>query len=125
MARQYVYPLDRKLSRSRLMTTMNRDEAIRAEVEGSLNEINEFVKSTPFQRLLADMRKLPSQEQRRRFVRDEVINNQALADRGILVPGGLIVQRSVFADGRPTLFCITKHLSDGEQKVTITFDDAE
>lgn len=107
------------------MTVVNRAEAIRAEVEGSLNEINEVVKSPPFQRLLADMRKLPSEEQRRRFVQDVVINSQALTDRGILVPDGLIVQRSAFADGRPTLFCITKYLSDGEQKVTITFDDAE
>jgi hypothetical protein len=95
------------------------------EVEASLNEINELVKTPQFQELLAEMRALPTEELRYRFVRDVVMNKGTLTERGITVPDTMIVQRSVFMDGRPTLFCVTKYLSDRQQKVTVTFDDAQ
>ena len=52
-------------------------------------------------------------------------------DRGrgkwdLAVPNDMHLQRSEFADGRPTLFCVTKilPLAHPWHKVTITFDDA-
>jgi hypothetical protein len=33
------------------------------------------------------------------------------------------IQRSQFGDGRPTIFCVTKLMSDGVRKVTYTFDN--
>ncbi len=94
------------------------------EVKSALNEIREFVVTPQFQALLSEMRQIPA-ESRYRFVRDVILNDSALAARTIAAPDGLIIQRSVFMDGRPTLFCVTKYLSDGKRKVTITFDDPD
>ncbi len=58
-------------------------------------------------------------------MRNVVINKDELVARGISVPEGMTVQRSAFADGRPTLFCVTKYLPDRMRKVTITFDNPE
>jgi hypothetical protein len=93
-----------------------------ADVEQTMRAINAFIAQAPFQAMLREMRRLPAEE-RRRFVEEVVINPAAHAERGITVPPGMIVQRSVFMDGRPTLFCVAKHLRDGARKMTVTFDD--
>lgn len=92
------------------------------EVRSHTTEIAEFVFTEEFRSLVSELYSKPTSE-RYEFVREVVINPDQLAKRGISVPEGMTVQRSVFADGRPTLFCVSKHLSDGKRKVTITFDN--
>jgi hypothetical protein len=78
----------------------------------------------PFRALLDEMWNLPK-EHRAEWVRQVILSDEALAARGIVVPAGMTLQRSAFADNRPTLFCVTKHLPPGLHwhKVTITFDN--
>lgn len=97
-------------------------QALRDEVEASVLEIGKFVETDEFQELLTDLWNTP-REERSDFVRDVVLDDAELERRGIDVPEGMIIQRSAFEDGRPTLFCVSKYLSDGKRKVTITFDN--
>lgn len=96
---------------------------MRNEIEQTIGEISEFVYSPKFYPLVQELRSLPIQEHKR-FVRDIIINREELVKRGINVPEGMIVQRSVFGDNRPTLFCVTKYLKEGNRKVTVTIDDS-
>lgn len=92
------------------------------EVTAGIIEIGRFVESPAFEKLLLELRAVPV-EQRVEFVKSVVLNQKELAQRGIRVPVGLVIQRSYFADNRPTLFCVSKKLNDGKWKVTITFDE--
>jgi hypothetical protein len=91
------------------------------EVANGILEIGKFVQTPEFQRLLFELRTIPV-ERRVEFVESVVLNRDELAHRGIETPCGMVLQRSYFADNRPTLFCVTKKLSQNEWKVTITFD---
>jgi len=99
-------------------------DVARAIREGVI-KIGRFVCTPEFKALLTE---LYAQRPQRRadFVRDVVLNRTERERRGIDDnAAGLIIQRSEFADGRPTLFCITKMLGLAHpwQKVTITFDN--
>jgi hypothetical protein len=94
------------------------------QVRSATTDIAYFVNTEEFQSLLAELYSKPVSE-RHDFVRNVIINKDELATRGISVPDGMTVQRSAFADGRPTLFCVTKYLPGGKRKVTITFDNPE
>ncbi len=86
--------------------------------------LTEFVGRPEFVGLMEDLYELP-QEQRRRFVDEVVMDPEERRRRGIVEPDGILVQRSTFADGRPTLFCVSKTLPPGHgfHKVTVTFDN--
>jgi hypothetical protein len=101
-------------------------ETLAEEIQNALAEISEFVRTPPFRELLQELWALPL-EQRKIFVREVFVNRAELRRRGVRVPPGIVVQRSAFRDGRPTLFCVTKHLPAGLlwEKVTITFDNPE
>lgn len=88
----------------------------------ALSEISAFVETDEVQALVAEMRSLPPSE-RPNWVSRVALDPNALAERGVVVPEGKIVQRSTFGDNRPTLFCITKPLPSGKEKVTFTFDN--
>jgi hypothetical protein len=98
--------------------------SIRATIQQSLEEIAAFVARPEFQRLLEDLYALPESE-RPQFVLDVVMNAEARAHRGIVVPDTMVMQRSTFADARPTLFCVSKliPLAYPWRKVTVTFDN--
>lgn len=91
-------------------------------IRAGIQTITEFISSEPFVRVMQEFRKVP-RELRDHFIRSVLINRSELAKRGVQVPEDLTVQRSEFEDGRPTLFCVVKHLPDHKRKVTITFDD--
>jgi len=93
-------------------------------LKGSFDELTDFVGGAEFQQLVADLYALPLGE-RARFVERVVIDMDELRSRGIVPPDGIVVQRSAFADSRPTLFCVTKKLPAGHgwQKITVTFDN--
>lgn len=97
-------------------------EEFRQDIKESIMRIADFVYNTNFHSVVDEMRSLPV-EKHRTYVRNVIINKNELKKRNIDVPDDLIVQRSVFADNRPTLFCLTKYLKDGLRKVTITFDE--
>lgn len=98
-------------------------EKIRSVLKEGIERIGDFVETPPIQQLLEDLYALPKEE-RPKFVLDVVLDAEERGRRGIEVPDGMSIQRSQFADGRPTLFCIVKKvpLAYPWQKVTITFD---
>ena len=96
------------------------------EIRAALAEVSAFVQEPPFSDLIGELWALPLDE-RKVFVREVLIDGAELHRRGVVVPEGLVVQRSAFRDGRPTLFCVVKHLPPGLgwEKVTITFDNPQ
>lgn len=44
-----------------------------------------------------------------------------MANRGIIVPDEISLERSYFFDNRPSLFCVVKYLKDKQQKITVTY----
>jgi hypothetical protein len=96
-------------------------EAIRTEAREGFLAIREYITSDAFISMLGELYDLPV-EDRDQFVRTELLDVRRLAARGILPPDGLKVQRSQFGDHRPTIFCVTKLMSDNVRKVTYTFD---
>lgn len=97
---------------------------LREQTEAHLMEIAEFVQTEEFQDFLEELWYTPSEE-RPQFVRDTILDEEEREQRGIEVPEGMAIQRSAFADQRPTLFCVTKWLNNMEVKVTVTFDNVE
>lgn len=109
-----------KIEESGPMPALTR-EAIRVEAKQGLQNIRDFVTTDSFVAMLGELYDLEPVD-RDQFVRDELLNAEKLRARGITVPPGLKIQRSVFGDGCPTIFCVTKLMSDGIRKVTYTFD---
>lgn len=99
-------------------------EDLRHAADSALGEIKNFVLTPEFQALLTEMYKLPP-HLRYEFVELVWLDEDVLRARGLEKPEGLLIQRSEFADKRPTLFCVTKTLPPGLgwHKVTITFDN--
>lgn len=88
----------------------------------ALDQIAAFVCTPQFQSVLEELRAAPVSD-RHLFVASVMLSQAELARRGVIVPPDLVIQRSVFADGRPTLFCVSKAVSGIPpwHKVTITF----
>lgn len=99
---------------------------LREAIDSAMEELNEFVMRAEVQSLLREMYSLPP-ETRYEFVELAWLDHNVLKARGIEPPKGVVIQRSVFADNRPTLFCVSKTLPPGLgwHKVTITFDNEE
>jgi hypothetical protein len=98
--------------------------SITEQVREALQDVEAVVVMPAFRALLAEMNRLPPKD-RSAFVDSVVLNHKERAKRGVMVPDDMIIQRTIFADGRPTLFCVTKHLPIGNpwKKVTVTFDN--
>jgi hypothetical protein len=98
-------------------------ELVRAVIQEGVEEIARFVCIEGFRDLLDELSALPADEQAG-FVQEVVLNPVERKRRAIEVPAGLLIQRSQFADGRPTLFCVSKYvpLAYPWHKVTITVD---
>ncbi|MEL6477232.1 MAG: hypothetical protein AAFR17_07875 [Pseudomonadota bacterium] len=95
-------------------------EAVRRE----MGEIADFVMGAPFQLLLGELR-FTAPEDRPHFVLDVVLDEEERRARGVEVPANMLIQRSTFHDGRPTLFCVSKmtRLAAPWRKLTYTFDN--
>jgi hypothetical protein len=98
--------------------------AFERALKDSFVGLTEFVGRPEFVGLMEDLYELPI-EQRQRFVDEVVMESEERRRRGIVEPDGIIVQRSTFADGRPTLFCVSKTLPPGHgfHRITVTFDN--
>ena len=99
---------------------------IHSVIREGIEEIGYFIATPAFHAFLEELYSLPKDEQPT-LVSDVILDPEQRAKRGITVPDGMLIQRSKFADGRPTLFCVTKvlPLAYPWQKVTITFDSKE
>ena len=60
-----------------------------------------------------------------RVVRRHLLVPGELERLGITPPEGILIQRSSFGDGRPTVFAVVKYLPNDYRKVTITYDHRE
>ena len=100
-------------------------ERVQDIVYHGIQSIGDFVLRPAFQKLLAELYALPHAA-RAEFVDHVILNPTHRRSRGIEVPEDLLIQRSSFADGRPTLFCVSKilPLAYPWHRVTITFDTA-
>jgi len=99
---------------------------MREAMRQGYDDLIAFAQTEGFQSLVMDLFERPRHE-RPTFVKDVILNPTALAERGLVVPDGILVQRSSFGDRRPTLFCIKKflpkHLQLPWQNVNLTVDD--
>ncbi|WP_433890219.1 hypothetical protein [Streptomyces sp. CA-111067] len=91
----------------------------------ALMDIYEYARTPGFQAVLAEMNEIPTLEDKVLFVRTVLLSPEELGRRGIAPPEGVVVQRSRFADDRPTVFCLVKYLPDPTTKMTLTFDQGK
>lgn len=116
----------KRLTRMSVASVEPNNEQIRGAMRSAYDELIHFAATDAFQRLLDELFALPECD-RPGFVNKVILNNAALAARGIAVPEGILIQRSAFGDRRPTLFCIKKYLptqlQTHWQNVNITFDN--
>ena len=101
------------------------NDAVATAIQDALRRVIAFASLPEFQKVVKELNEVPY-EQRADFVESVLLDEDRLRDRGVSVPEDLIIQRSVFGDRRPTLFCLTKHLEVQQgvwEKVTITFDN--
>ena len=92
------------------------------EMKSVLDELFGFAKTDTFVALHKEMMSQPYEE-RGEFVKKVLLNEEALKKRGVILPDGILIQRSYFTDDRPTLFCLVKYLKDGKRKLTVTYDN--
>ena len=99
-------------------------EQVAGAVRKEMSAIIDFVVSQPFQLLLGELRFTPH-EDRPQFVLDVILNKEEREARGVYVPKNMLVKRSTFHDGRPTLFCVSAltQLAKPWRKLTVTFDN--
>jgi hypothetical protein len=100
-------------------------ETRRAWMLDALMAVYDYARNPGFQAVLAELNELPTLAEKDLFVRKVLLSPDELERRGITPPDGVVVQRSRFADGRPTVFCIVKHLPDPTRKMTLTFDQGK
>lgn len=102
-------------------------EELMAAMRKTYDEIINFVATDAFHEVMTEMGALRP-EDRPKFVFDVLLSDDALAERGVTRPEGLMIQRSAFGDRRPTLFVCKKWLPEKYknvwQNVNITFDNA-
>ena len=99
---------------------------LQAVMRAHYDKIIDFVTSEPFRTLMAEMSAL-SHLERPQFVHDVLLDKEELKRRGVVVPDGILIQRSAFGDRRPTLFAVKHFLPEKYtnvwQNVNITFDN--
>ncbi len=107
------------------MVAKKRAEHLYKIMRETYDELIDFIVDTPFKELIETMYKEP-EDARPAFVTDKILNGEYLASQGIKVPDDILIQRSSFGDGRPTLFVVKKYLGEENrdiwENVNITFD---
>ncbi len=80
----------------------------KGEMLSVLKDIGKFTDKSEFQKMLKELRGLPTADERFQFVKDVIIVKEEQEKRGIFAPPEILIQRSYFTDNRPTLFCVVK-----------------
>lgn len=109
------------------MSTTSEDAVqIRDAMLRCYEDLFAFVATPTFRQVHAELYSLPPNE-RPKYVLTVLMNPDALRERGVVPPTGVLIQRSAFGDRRPTLFCVKKYLPKELQlywqNVNITFDN--
>ena len=104
----------------------SRDELKQAMREG-YDDLIAFFLSEQFQAVWSELRELP-RIARYKFIKEILLNPERLQrEYGVHIPDGIMIQRSAFGDGRPTLFCMKKYLPEKFhsvwENVNLTFDE--
>jgi hypothetical protein len=90
------------------------------------DDIIGFVSTPAFRQVCSELYSL-TETDRPRYVREVLLDQDRLKEKGVEVPEGLLIQRSAFGDRRPTLFCVKKFIPERFhmywQNVNITFDN--
>jgi hypothetical protein len=98
---------------------------LREVMRSNYDDLINFVVSEPFKSIIEEMYSLPLND-RPNFVQSKILNEKYLNERDVIVPEGILIQRSSFGDRRPTLFVVKKYLPKEYQvvweNVNITFD---
>jgi hypothetical protein len=104
------------------ISTISQD--LNQAIQSAMGEIIDFTSKKEFQAVLSEMFSLPP-HLRSEFVELVWLDKTVLRMRGLENREDLVIQRSEFADKRPTLFCVSKVLPPGLgwHKVTVTFDN--
>ena len=84
-------------------------EELYGALRAGYDKLLDFVSLAPFRSLYAEMKRLPVAE-RPAFVKRVLLRPEELRQRGVVVPDGVLIQRSSFGDRRPTLFCVKTFL---------------
>jgi hypothetical protein len=94
------------------------------EVREMQSNLINFVSQGEFRKIIGEIYEL-REDLRHEFVDAVLLDRDLLSKRGIKIPDDLYIQRSHFADERPTLFCVVKKLPEGYgwKKITVTFDN--
>jgi hypothetical protein len=102
----------------------HRREQRQRVIQEAIGKIGSFVTTPAFRALMEECFAKDSAE-RPAFVSNVVLNEDERVRRGIIVPDDMVVLRSSFDDGRPTLFAVSKlvDLAQPWHRVTVTFDD--
>jgi hypothetical protein len=108
------------------MKSVRFENEAREAIQNALREIVFFVTGEQFASVIDEIYALPEAD-RATFVENILLDKTQLSERGISPPDDMIIQRSAFSDGRPTLFCVTKLVPEGcvWKKVTVTFDNPQ
>ncbi|MDL5363418.1 hypothetical protein [Halalkalicoccus sp. NIPERK01] len=120
----HVEPTDHRTEQNASLT---RDD-LRAKMWEYYMELVDFFFTEEFQAVYEEMNELPETE-RPQYVKEVLLNDDVLKERGVDVPAGILIQRSSFGDRRPTLFCLKKYLPKAYQdafvwqNVNLTFDN--
>lgn len=100
--------------------------SVKSSISSALSVLQEIVEDPDFQGMLRALWNT-DEFHRDRFVADVLLNPNEIRERfGVVLPSDVLLQRSSFSDGRPTLFCLCKLLdinAGGWKKVTVTFDN--
>lgn len=92
---------------------------------GTLDDIIDFVTTPAFRAVVDELNDQPASAWPD-FVESVLLDDAELERRGVTVPEDVLIQRSSFGDGRPTLFCVVKYLPEEYRdlwaKMTVTFD---
>jgi|SRR5215211_1075491 len=101
-------------------------EELSAVMRRTYDEIIEFITTPAFKAVYEELRSLPGTE-RTAFVNRVLLRPEELANRGVVVPEGILIQASAFGDRRPTLFAVKKFLPPkyhgAWENVNWTFDN--
>ena len=102
-------------------------EELTQAMQSNYDDLLAFFYSDDFQRVHQYMQDMTAQA-RAAFVRDVLINPEKLKEEfGIVVPDGIMIQRSAFGDRRPTVYCLKKWLPEKYHVVwentNLTFDE--
>lgn len=107
------------------MVDSDRAKHLYQQMRKSYDELIDFIVDTPMKDIIEEMYTMPEDE-RPDFVSEKILNPEYLAGAGVSIPDDILIQRSSFGDGRPTLFVVKKYLDEDDrdiwENVNITFD---